>query len=55
VLDCFVRLPDAPSSGSGWAWPRQGLADLHGATLRLDASPQLGGLRVQVVFPLISG
>ena len=51
VLDRFVRLPDAPSSGSGLGLAIvKAVADLHGATLRLDASPSLGGLRVQVVF-----
>jgi len=52
VLDRFVRLPDAPASGSGLGLAIvKSVADLHGATLRLDASPSLGGLRVQVVFP----
>jgi two-component system OmpR family sensor kinase len=51
VLDRFVRLPDAPSSGSGLGLAIvKAVADLHGATLQLDASPSLGGLRVQVVF-----
>ena len=54
VLDRFVRLPDAPSSGSGLGLAiAKSVADLHGAALRLDASPTLGGLRVQVVFPRV--
>jgi hypothetical protein len=28
----------------------QSVAQLHGATLTLDASPTLGGLQVRVVF-----
>ncbi|MGS5089260.1 ATP-binding protein [Hydrogenophaga sp. A37] len=56
VLDRFVRLPDAPSSGSGLGLAIvKAVADLHSATLRLDASPQLGGLRVQVVFQTMGG
>lgn len=51
VLDRFVRLPDAPASGSGLGLAIvRAVADLHTATLRLDASPTLGGLRVRVCF-----
>lgn len=53
VLDRFVRLPGAPSTGSGLGLAIvKAVADLHGATLRLDASPALGGLRVRVAFVL---
>ena len=55
VLQRFVRLPaaavrtQADGSGLGLAIV-QSVAQLHGATLTLDASPTLGGLRVRVVF-----
>ena len=53
VLDRFVRLPGTPSTGSGLGLAIvKAVADLHGATLRLDASPALGGLRVRVAFVL---
>lgn len=53
VLERFVRLPDADAgratSGSGLGLAIvQAVAQLHGATLRLDSSPSLGGLRVSV-------
>lgn len=51
VLDRFYRLPDAPASGSGLGLAIvKAVADLHGASLSLDASPALGGLRVRVDF-----
>jgi two-component system OmpR family sensor kinase len=52
VLDRFVRLPgqDAAGSGLGLAIVKS-IADLHGATLVLDTSPALGGLRAEVSFP----
>ena len=56
VLDRFVRLPDAPASGSGLGLAIvRAVADLHAATLRLDASPTLGGLRVRVGFARADG
>lgn len=52
VLDRFYRLPDAPSTGSGLGLAiAQSVAQLHGASLRLDASPALGGLRVRLDLP----
>lgn len=55
VLNRFVRLPDAPASGSGLGLAIvRSVTDVHGATVRLDAAPQLGGLRVQVTFPALA-
>lgn len=52
VLDRFYRVPEAASAGSGLGLAIvKAVADLHGATLHLDASPTLGGLRVRVIFP----
>ncbi|MBT2325127.1 sensor histidine kinase N-terminal domain-containing protein [Variovorax paradoxus] len=52
VLDRFYRSgePQAPGSGLGLAIVKS-IADLHGATLFLDRSESLGGLRVRVLFP----
>lgn len=52
VLDRFYRSgePQAPGSGLGLAIVKS-IADLHGATVVLAASPSLGGLRVLVRFP----
>ncbi|MES2361727.1 MAG: ATP-binding protein [Pseudomonadota bacterium] len=50
VFDRFYRASDValePGSGLGLAIVKT-IADRHGATLRLDASPRLGGLRVEV-------
>jgi two-component system, OmpR family, sensor kinase len=51
VLDRFYRSgePQAPGSGLGLAIVKS-IADLHGATVALEESPSLGGLRVRVVF-----
>ncbi|MDQ0570164.1 two-component system OmpR family sensor kinase [Variovorax paradoxus] len=51
VLDRFYRSgePQAPGSGLGLAIVKS-IADLHGATVALETSPSLGGLRVRVVF-----
>ena len=51
VLDRFYRSgePQAPGSGLGLAIVKS-IADLHGATVALAASPSLGGLRVLVRF-----
>jgi two-component system, OmpR family, sensor kinase len=52
VLDRFYRSgePQAPGSGLGLAIAKS-IADLHGATLDIDRSESLGGLRVSVRFP----
>ncbi len=51
VLDRFYRSgePQAPGSGLGLAIVKS-IADLHGATVALEKSASLGGLRVRVVF-----
>ncbi|QGW82352.1 ATP-binding protein [Variovorax paradoxus] len=51
VLDRFYRSgePQAPGSGLGLAIVKS-IADLHGATVALAASPSLGGLRAVVRF-----
>ncbi|MBV8502293.1 MAG: two-component sensor histidine kinase [Paucibacter sp.] len=55
VFDRFYRSVDtaaaAGGSGLGLAIVKS-IAQRHGATLRLDSSPRLGGLRVEVSFPL---
>ncbi|MGJ7511360.1 ATP-binding protein [Variovorax sp. GT1P44] len=55
VLDRFYRSgePQVPGSGLGLAIVKS-IADLHGATVSLDPSPSLGGLRVTVKFPRVS-
>jgi two-component system, OmpR family, sensor kinase len=52
VLDRFYRSgePQAPGSGLGLAIVKS-IADLHGASVALAASPSLGGLRAVVRFP----
>jgi two-component system OmpR family sensor kinase len=53
VLDRFHRASQTaqtPGSGLGLAIVKS-IADLHGATVSLDASARLGGLRVVVRFP----
>jgi two-component system OmpR family sensor kinase len=52
VLDRFYRSgePQAPGSGLGLAIVKS-IADLHGATLAIDRSAGLGGLRASVRFP----
>ncbi|MDQ0607816.1 two-component system OmpR family sensor kinase [Variovorax sp. W1I1] len=51
VLDRFYRSgePQAPGSGLGLSIVKS-IAELHGATVTLEKSPSLGGLRVRVVF-----
>ena len=51
VLDRFYRSGEtqAPGSGLGLAIVKS-IAELHGATVALDQSPSLGGLRVLVRF-----
>lgn len=51
VLDRFYRVPGTVASGSGLGLAIvRDIAQLHAATLLLDSSPLLGGLRVTVVF-----
>ncbi|MDB5947576.1 MAG: two-component sensor histidine kinase, partial [Ramlibacter sp.] len=52
VFDRFYRLAGsrAPGSGLGLAIVRA-IAASHGATVTLDRSPRLGGLRAEVRFP----
>lgn len=53
VFDRFYRASDATGVGSGLGLAIvKAIADRHGATIVLDRSPTLGGLRVQVSFPL---
>ena len=53
VLDRFYRVAgtEATGSGLGLAIVRS-IAEMHGARLRLGHSERLGGLRVDVTFPL---
>lgn len=52
VLDRFYRVPGAPGHGSGLGLAIvRAIAERHGATLALDLSPALGGLRVRVGLP----
>ena len=52
VFDRFYRSPEATAGGSGLGLAiAQAIAQAHGAKLRLDASPTLGGLRVALVLP----
>ncbi len=61
VLRRFVRGPSAASAGQQAQGSGLGLAivqtiaERHGARLLLDRSPTLGGLRVQVMWPPVSG
>jgi two-component system OmpR family sensor kinase len=52
AFDRFYRVAgnDATGSGLGLAIV-QAIAEKHGASVSLDASPRLGGLRVTVAFP----
>jgi two-component system OmpR family sensor kinase len=52
VFDRFYRVAGtrAPGSGLGLAIVKA-IAQAHGATVALDRSPRLGGLRVEVRFP----
>jgi two-component system, OmpR family, sensor kinase len=52
VLDRFYRVAGDPTTGSGLGLAIvKSIADLHGASLALDRSTRLGGLRVEVGFP----
>jgi len=54
VLDRFYRVSGTGPEGSGLGLAIvKSIADLHGATILIDASPRLGGLRVQVIFPAL--
>ena len=64
VLRRFVRGPSAASAASAGQQAQgsglglaivQTIAERHGARLLLDRSPTLGGLRVQVMWPPVSG
>jgi two-component system OmpR family sensor kinase len=64
VLRRFVRGPSAASAASAGQQAQgsglglaivQTIAERHGARLLLDRSPTLGGLRVQVIWPPVSG
>ena len=51
VLDRFYRASGASATGSGLGLAIvNAIANLHQATVRLDQSARLGGLRVQVIF-----
>ena len=53
VLDRFYRAAGSETTGSGLGLAIvKSIADLHGATLALERSPRLGGLRVEVRFSL---
>jgi two-component system OmpR family sensor kinase len=53
VLDRFYRVPGTETTGSGLGLAIvKSIVDLHHATMILDRSPQLGGLMVEVSFPL---
>ena len=52
VLDRFYRVAGTQTTGSGLGLAIvKSIAELHGAQLVLDRSPQLGGLRATVRFP----
>ena len=51
VFERFYRSPDVKTSGSGLGLAiARAIANRHQATLQLDQSPVLGGLRVEVQF-----
>ncbi|XAH24990.1 ATP-binding protein [Xylophilus sp. GW821-FHT01B05] len=55
VFDRFYRSPGATAGGSGLGLAIvKAIADRHGATVRLERSARLGGLRVEIRFPLAS-
>lgn len=52
VLDRFYRVAGSQATGSGLGLAIvKAIADLHGATVVLNRSASLGGLRVEVSFP----
>ena len=53
VLDRFYRVSGSQTSGSGLGLAIvKAIVELHRASITLDASPRLGGLRVAVRFPV---
>ena len=51
VLDRFYRVSGGGATGSGLGLAIvKSIADMHGATVELDESQRLGGLRVRVTF-----
>ncbi|WP_198971954.1 ATP-binding protein [Xylophilus sp. ASV27] len=55
VFDRFYRSPEATAAGSGLGLAIvKAIAERHGATLRLERSARLGGLRVEVRIPLVA-
>ncbi|OZI30286.1 two-component sensor histidine kinase [Bordetella genomosp. 10] len=55
VFDRFYRLANHDEVGSGLGLSIvRAIAERHGATVRLDQAPELGGLRVEVDFPALS-
>jgi len=53
ALDRFYRVAGTDTTGSGLGLAIvKSITELHGATLELSASPRLGGLRVDIAFPL---
>lgn len=56
VLNRFYRVPGGQTTGSGLGLAIvKAVAGVHGATLSLAASPRLGGLRVELRFPVHAG
>jgi two-component system OmpR family sensor kinase len=54
VLDRFYRVPGLQATGSGLGLAiASAIAQLHGATLELDRSPRLGGLRIALRLPAL--
>ena len=54
VFEPFYRSPEAQACGTGLGLAIvKAIAERHHATVRLDTSTSLGGLRVDVAFPLI--
>src|SRR5262249_12545837 len=52
VLDRFYRVAGTAGSGSGLGLAIvKAVADMHGARIHIDASPRLGGLRIEIAFP----
>ncbi|HJV01544.1 MAG TPA: ATP-binding protein [Burkholderiaceae bacterium] len=52
VFDRFYRVPGASAGGSGLGLAIiKAIAERHGATLALEQSERLGGLRVRIEFP----
>jgi len=53
VLDRFYRVAGTDTTGSGLGLAIvKAITELHGATLELSSSARLGGLRVDIAFPL---